>query len=97
MSHTLGPWTNEPNLNDEYSRVISAPQPNSTWKCFTMATVNGYSPDEADSNANLIASAPDMLKALEIVRDYFGDDYSPPEEIVGPVNDAIAKATGSEK
>lgn len=47
---------------------------------------------ERDANALLIAAAPDLLKALEWVRD---NPIAHPENRKAVVNDVIAKATGN--
>lgn len=46
-------------------------------------------------NARLIAAAPELLEALELVRDTYGFDSSTDSSIWHTVNAAIAKATGA--
>ena len=50
--------------------------------------------DEVDANANLIASAPDMLKTLEWVRDWMYD-HTTQNDTIKKVCDMIDKAEGN--
>ena len=50
--------------------------------------------DEVDANANLIASAPDMLKTLEWVRDWMYD-HTTQADTIKKVCDMIDKAEGN--
>ena len=62
MKHTKGKWTA---VKGEYGLDIDANEG-------TIATI--YANDgEAKANANLIASAPEMLEMLRILRSYIGD------------------------
>ena len=92
--HTPGPWFVEYGKNHEQHRVygICAVQkhPNSSHHTTIVETDGGYyPPDFAD--ARLIAAAPDLLAALELVYSNAGES---PEWIRSKIIAAIEKATG---
>lgn len=60
-----------------------------------VATVEGARKDWR-ANARLIAAAPDMLAALEDIRDYIDDPNMPMRELLARVSAAIAQAKGAE-
>ncbi len=88
--HTSGPWTVDPGQGDYMGAILGASGvPVCTFGyCTTYYPVEGDPPTDAD--ARLIASAPDLLEALQ--------------GLVLPINNkahnaaraAIAKATGGE-
>ncbi len=88
--HTSGPWTVDPGHGDYMGAILGASGvPVCTFGyCTTYYPVEGDPPTDAD--ARLIASAPDLLEALQ--------------GLVLPINNkahnaaraAIAKATGGE-
>lgn len=101
MSHTPGPWE----IGDELAgSIIISPvgQCMHPW----IADVKGEhvgpkSREEIKANAALIAASPDLLAALEMVRDADDDcrkDGLPtmPPLVRGKVDHAIAKATGGQ-
>ncbi len=51
--------------------------------------------EEDEANARLIASAPDLLHALQMVRDANRDEPHIPPTALATIEAAIAKATGS--
>ena len=59
MKHTRGPWavTNHRDITSGDGVVVESP-----WSCRGI--------EEADSNARLIAAAPDMFQELEFLMDY---------------------------
>ena len=84
MKHTKGNW------------YASEGQiyPEETGK--TLALIPYYDKDdkEQEANANLIAAAPDMLKALKKADDFFRDNYEQIElSFWREIQDAIQKAT----
>ena len=97
MTHTPGPWINDPHPTDECSRIITAPRPNKIGLRYTMATVEGFSRQEADTNARLIAAAPELLEGCEAALAYLVEPVSIyPENRRGAaeiIRAAIAKAT----
>ena len=58
--------------------------------------------EELDSNARLMAAAPDLLEALDELCNWFGedrsdwDDWEGVDEVLDNAQNAIAKATGGE-
>lgn len=82
--HTPGPWTAQPN--------------GAIWVGDTLISVCAIAPEEATANANLIAAAPDLLEALQLVVDKIGTDfelYSEQQFAIDNARAAIAKATGA--
>lgn len=93
--HTSGPWTVDPGQGDYMGAILGASGvPVCTFGyCTTYYPVEGDPPTDAD--ARLIASAPDLLEALQQCIDFLPDRGLP-----GIAKDkaraAIAKATGGE-
>jgi hypothetical protein len=89
MKHTPGPWRTNGSFNVECNPETLYLVRNNT---------GGSKAGELRANANLIASAPDLLEALEMLIDML--DYNGNIDIVrdeGPIEDAriaIAKAKG---
>ena len=92
MKHTKGKW--EVKQADSKTVVV----------CGSMVIASDLydenespSIEEIDANANLIASAPDMLKALNGILGYFSEyeeDYSEKLECFENARKVIAKAEG---
>jgi hypothetical protein len=107
--HTPGPWAilddKEPSApgieapSVEFSVVvIGYPQHDAG----DDAGVHGRTPEEKMANACLIAAAPDMLQALEMLKDQYllfvdcdTDDIA--SLVISETNKAIAKAKGESK
>ena len=91
-THTPKPWTN----NDSYDSVLGA---DGEVVCHTFGAVD---PVER-LNAKLIAAAPEMLKALELMFERFRwqggmfDRNNPNANAIDKAEAAIAKATGKEE
>ena len=87
--HTPGPWTVSPSAKaSTLTRVFDK-----TGKLVASANGPGLSEGgEAESNARLIAAAPDMLQALLVLRSYFEGKGQIPNALA-PAIAAIAKAT----
>ena len=87
--------------NDEV-RDISAPHPTRPGMRYAVAEVYGFTPAEADANADLFCAAPSLLAALEnILReanfDSDGDSASRGEKLLAiedMAKDAISKSSG---
>lgn len=76
--HTPGPWEYEP--NDRYGSVFGQDGDGRDWNicdigppinlsCSSPDDVSGAIRRQAEANARLIASAPELLEALEAVQD----------------------------
>ena len=92
-AHTPGPWLVQ--AGDEWADgivTLEGHNENGTPMYWTVASYNRRR-DEADANARLIASAPDMLQALQAVQ-AFVHGKADAVEPFGLVRAAIAKATG---
>ena len=94
--HTPGPWAIEsPDISGAPFRVRKSE--NHPQGDLTICHVNPYLAYESEANARLIASAPEMLQALESCLDYLLMD-SMIEEDAAPeiesIRKAIAKAKG---
>lgn len=85
--YTPGPWEEMPVHGESYGRRIFA----GSQYIASVGDSDQKTPDK--SNARLIASAPDLLEALEALADYFdaGDNECRPIE---NARAAIAKARG---
>ena len=109
MSHTPGPWTLEKRTCsvgccDDIQHVL-AQYPEDSEPCRNIATVDGGNAvwlreGEAESNAKLIAAAPDLLSALQMLSDATIKLAPYPPEVIEAViaiveisRAAIAKAT----
>lgn len=92
--HTPGPWFMTKGLPGYRSRINSTPQ-NLGWDLAHVC--NG---PEADANARLIAAAPDLLEALQLMVDRFIDTEGSfgawENEAIEAASAAIEKATGGE-
>jgi len=99
FKHTPGPWKVKINAHpttdgsswgwvgqDKIRQLDEIPGVNVTWE-------EGRA---SEANAKLIAAAPDMLKALEFVREYFlKNDRTPYQHLAYElINSVIKKATG---
>lgn len=86
--HTPGPWNFQNATPDECAAVETRAKPYAT-----IAVMHHGDPMESSANARLIAAAPELLAALENLRDNF--DYPPAAYQI--IVDAIAKATGGDR
>ena len=106
-SHTPGPWGYVPSNEHHGPYVVNQWGSGDICDCYTMSNLNDYSVrnggdskpihfqrDEADANARLIAAAPDMLEALELVIQW-ADGIGSPANMFNVARSAIAKATGA--
>ena len=97
--HTKGPWKIDGKTGlcitdvDDFSRFIGAAS--------IMGSNNNCSYEEAKANARLMAAAPEMLQALEIIYEHWNNEdnayYGMDDElfpIMKKVKQAIAKAKG---
>ena len=102
MKHTPGPWTIGGELISKQGTAIEIA---SVWRnTHPDRSADAPDPDTADANARLIAAAPELLEALELVSKWFQDYGSAPlhgsalltdsdEPISEVLRAAIAKAT----
>ncbi len=74
MKYTEGPWSYYRNLPDNLDEQyrICGPISHKVGKQFTLAEVGGFTEDEAEANAHLISSAPELLKALKDTTEQLG-------------------------
>ena len=95
MTHTPGPWTIDdtgPHEFEEGHVELNIWGPDGAYFGAIAAICNDYSGD-MDSNARLIAAAPELLEALRTVCEYFEADYNRPNECY-VAEAAIAKVEG---
>jgi hypothetical protein len=87
MGHTPGPWDAKPN----FGRILL----NSS-NCYEVAEVfndqGGFNP----ADIHLMAAAPDLLEACELLLIYLGDWNDMEDETCAAARRAIAKARGQE-
>jgi hypothetical protein len=90
--HTPGPWRAS-------NATVYAPNQNAPRQMIPIKIESGWldgaweSDDEAHANARLIAAAPEMLEALELIDGYDGDAI-PVSQVRETVRAALAKARG---
>jgi hypothetical protein len=108
MAHTEGPW----DVDDDTLEIFSITPGHSTgWIAKVLGNDdNGrrLPPDEMAANARLIASAPDLLAVAKLAFDYAqdtkarfidhwdGEDAESYGKLCDAIDDAIAKAEGSD-
>jgi len=82
MSYTKGPWT----IEETYDGIYINPD---------ICTVQPpYLDTDAKDNASLIAAAPELLEALELMYNHARLYMSVSDNVVNAVESAIAKAKG---
>ena len=98
--HTPGPWVILKEYNDAVEVSASRPyridniSANTPLICYVYQhpKFNGFSPQ---ANANLIASAPELLEALELISRYIEPTAVDAASMQKVARAAIAKATGA--
>lgn len=87
-AHTPGPWAAD--FGEAYA--VTAPDKGRVAICTNLKGAHGMggrrTGDEVEANARLIAAAPDLLEALEVLVAELGDC-----RLTEPARAAIAKAT----
>ena len=101
--HTVGPWEfrDMRKWNGASSFYITAPNAKDK-RSLNIALIPNSTMHDAEANARLIAAAPELLEALEMVRDADEDCkrdglQTIPTAARARIDAAIAKATGSSK
>lgn len=95
-THTPGPWTKSNNVRqqDDAQRIYAGDIPVATVHHLPQKTTAAFY--QAHANARLIAAAPDMLKALQLVASIWSSDQTgnvAPDSPLAIVRAAIARAT----
>jgi hypothetical protein len=98
MKHTPGPWKKEGfdvwgNNSRQYSRMIASCRPDNGTGPYKIELSN-----ECVSNAHLIAAAPELLEACNLI-DFIPEGWEMPlgwNQIAAQIRHAIAKAEGKE-
>ncbi len=104
MKHTPGPWFYI--KGDEWSHSVATQHgelPDGSQSYWTVASINKQREPEHEANAQLIAAAPELLQALETIRDLH--DYEECSAVLASrlydarniAIRAIAKVTGENK
>lgn len=94
--HTEGPWS----LNKQYADIEVRGPADSGVLIAVMSPwgIAADTPSPQEANARLIAAAPELLEALQLVVDKLGSDfelYREQQFAIDTARAAIAKATGS--
>jgi len=96
MKYTSGPWTIFRNLEDNLDAQyrICGPISHKPVNQFTLAQCGGFTEEEAEANAHLIASAPGLLEACEETIQWYEEWLknhitTPP---ISQIRQAVAKA-----
>lgn len=90
--HTPGPWA--VGSGERSLRTIECTTPRGLKKA--IAQVGGYGGDSREANARLMAAAPELLSALQELRECSDhwSEYDVPLGIVSRIDAAIEKALG---
>lgn len=92
--HTPGPWK-----QSEYSSDIQV-RSGFTECALVRPIIHGDNPTgqriEQIANARLIAAAPELLMALRFARRIIGCNDCGTDDVLGPIDEIIAKATGGQ-
>lgn len=91
-THTPGPWRLENHSGYRFLFKINSGAKGHPLGV-TFQPIAGLSDRENEANARLIASAPDMLDALQAIVDAFGDQDS---ILIDQCKAALNKATGKQ-
>lgn len=87
--HTQGSWVADGLM---VTLAISETFPRIVKIAYAMA--ENMAPSERLANAALIAAAPDLLAALQFARRILGANECGTDDVLAPIDDAIAKAKG---
>jgi hypothetical protein len=97
-SHSLAPWNVQDNTTEPHGQLrIDSAAHGAVAICYTMEKGETVTPAECFQNARLIAAAPDLLAALQMVAGIWSRDQTAnidPESPLAKVRTAIKKATG---
>ncbi len=97
-AHTPAPWNVQDNTAEPYGQLtVDSAAHGAVAICYTMEKGETVAPAECFQNARLIAAAPDLLAALQMVAGIWSHDLTAnidPESPLAKVRAAIAKATG---
>lgn len=63
-THTPGPWAVSDHALDAKHTILDAKRGNRVGRFAIAQLISGYTEDEAEANAHLIAAAPELLAAL---------------------------------
>src|SRR3546814_14179116 len=109
QAHTAGPWLYRPDKYDDWGFVRAQPEQGRLLGGVICQARDPYALDDVtlnahrraktdpwEANARLIAAAPDLLEALQLVWDTYGMDPSVDSSIWQTARAAIAKATGGQ-
>ena len=97
MTQTPGPWSGGLLISDSMVRLIAMVQTNER-SIPGHSKPNAVTATEAESNARLIAAAPDLLQVCEGMLGYLAGlpmSYRPDDAWFKPISEAIAKAKGT--
>lgn len=91
MKHTPGPWHRNIKPASKYNTVFAGRNQH-----IAHLHVYGLSDDELEANCNLIAAAPELLKALKLADVLYSKDLSRQDrnDCIDEIRKAIAKAEG---
>lgn len=94
MKSTPGPWSTFRNLGDNLDAqyCIVGPIAGKPGKQYTLAEIGGFTEEEAEANALLIATLPDLLGALRKIENISRYPISDPENIAFALETARAIA-----
>lgn len=88
-THTPGPWM----VDRQYPGELWIAEAGRNYQ-ICMVTGAGFVTERDEADARLIAAAPDLLHALEMVRDANRSDPHIPDYALRTIDAAIAKAGG---
>ncbi len=97
-NHTPGPWEGHRHKEQDNKKagfIVIQSRYRNTANVATVIPCIGMKPEEVESNARLIAAAPDMLSMLQMLNDY-ADAFGEPQLMKAKISALIKKATCDE-
>ena len=93
MTHTPGPWTYRKSKKHYHVEAVASVRDYGSSITTVRHVTNSDTGWTSETNARLIAAAPELLEALQLLLSIWGDRQTEATDIA---YEAVAKATGQE-